>query len=93
MGICYEVFIFDEFDWNYANTSKDVVKKQIVDICPHAELKADLYGLLIFDIDKFSPRNFVSKITMDALKYRQDDKLLQIFDIDLHEETNHESNE
>jgi len=88
MGICYEVFIFDEFNWDYTATTKDIVKKQVTDICPHAELKGDLYGLLIFDIDKFSPRNFVGKITMDALKYRQDDELLQIHDIDLNKEQN-----
>lgn len=78
MGICYEVFILDEFDWNYVGWDKNKTIEQMESFFPHAELKGNSSGMLIFDIDKTWPGELIGKIKMDAMSYRGDNASLTI---------------
>lgn len=82
MGICYELFLLDEFNWNYHRWNKAMTIAQVKALCPHAELIADIRGLMIFDIDKTPPLAFADKVTADAIKYRSDTDLLSIYDLE-----------
>jgi hypothetical protein len=80
MGECYEIFIFDELNWNYKDFNREKVIAQIKEVCSNAELTGSGYGMLIFDIGKKWPGDFVGKVTMDSMKVRGDYNLLVIED-------------
>lgn len=78
MGICYEIFILDEFDWDYVNWDRNKTIEEVKKVCPYAKLKGDCYGMLIFDVDKTWPGSFIGNVKMDTLYYRGDNNLLKI---------------
>ena len=83
MGITYELFIFDEFNWNYSNWQKVYTINQVKQKCPDSRLIAKSYGMLIFDIDKNSPYMFENKIVLeDKIQFRSSIDLLNIRNLD-----------
>lgn len=83
MGTCYRAFVMDEFDWDYHNFDRQQVVNEVKAICPHAELKADLTGLMIFDLGKTSPDALFNKITCDSIYFEKENSCVikDIFDI------------
>lgn len=76
MGICREVFLLDEFDWEYIENSKTIIIDKVQEIIPHAKLKGSMYGCLIFDIDKSSYDKLHD--LCDVMYIREDNNLLKI---------------
>lgn len=79
--MCYDVFFFDDMDWHYRGIDKESIKREIVKILPEAELKGELYGLLIYHVYKYHPSNFLGKVICDQIKYRADNDLENIHDV------------
>jgi len=76
MGICYKLYLYDDFDWNYVGFNRGDVANQVKAICPHAELIADTSTLMIFAVEKTPPWEFLGKqITCDAMMYTSDNHL------------------
>jgi len=55
MGVCYTAILFDEFDWNYVNNSKEATIKKIQESIPSAELLAQWSCFMVLDLDKKYP--------------------------------------
>jgi len=76
MGTCYHLYLYDEHQWSYTNLQKEDVISQVKTVCSYAELIADIPGLMIFDVDKTPPWEFLDKnITCDAMMFTSDHQL------------------
>jgi len=80
MGICYQVILCDEFDWDYVNTNKDQRLKEFQEAYLAAgayqcDLVAQWPHYAVFDVDKRGPfleRAEVVKKYSDAAWYNMD---------------------
>ena len=61
MGADYTAVVYDDFDWNYLNSSKEHYKRQILEelgeICPEIKFKAEWYRHMVFDLGRKWPEN------------------------------------
>ena len=73
MGICYRIFLFDEFDWEYAGFERKKVLEEVKIVYPHAVLEADIPHLMIFNIEKSWPGDLVGKVTADRIMMSSSD--------------------
>jgi hypothetical protein len=55
MGTVYTAMLYDEFNWNYVNSSKDDKIEVIEKLIPSAELIAQWPNFMVFDLDKKYP--------------------------------------
>ncbi|VAW38869.1 hypothetical protein MNBD_GAMMA01-1291 [hydrothermal vent metagenome] len=69
MGVCYKIWLRDNFNWNYKNYSKDKLKNEVLKIVDHAEFLGDFDTWLIVDIGKTLPypEKFKSLVYDDIL--------------------------
>lgn len=59
MSVNYTIFVYDDFDWNYANTDKPKSKQKLLDDllevgCP-ADVLADFRHYIVLDLHKKYP--------------------------------------
>lgn len=59
MGIDYRAFVYDDFDWSYANGDKEVYKEKLLreleEAGCKAEVEAEFYNYIILDLGRNSP--------------------------------------
>lgn len=55
MGTCYTYLLMDEFDWDYANTSKEKKIEEIKVELPVADVISQWFKFIVIDLDKNSP--------------------------------------
>lgn len=55
MGVCYTYLLYDDFDWEYSDKSKDQVIQDIKKDLPVATILTQWYQYLVIDIDKNWP--------------------------------------
>ena len=72
MGICYTVWLTEEFDWQHKNYSKDELKKDILERVPHATFEADFYRWLIINIGKTYPEGVLDDLSFDSMLVTDD---------------------
>ena len=72
MSTCYTVWLMDEFDWEYSNYTKAQMKKDILEMVPHAEFEADFNKWLIVDIDKTYPAHIFQDLNYDQMLVTDD---------------------
>jgi hypothetical protein len=56
MGICYTYLLYDEFDWDYAGTSKCEILGNLKVELPVADILATWRCFAVIDLDKNSPQ-------------------------------------
>ena len=83
MSIHYQALIMDEFNWEYADFSRDKVHRQIKEACPDAKIVVSSCQLIIVNMGRQPPETLVGKVTMDALYYRIDNDPMVLKSVDL----------
>mgnify|MGYP001603564172 CR=1 FL=1 len=81
MGICYRVFLMDEFNWEYGGFNRVQVVNEVQAVIPWAVLEADIPHLLIFNIEKTWPWDLVGKVTCDKIMAMRDANWLEFEDV------------
>ena len=90
MGICYQIILYDEFDWDYMDTNKETRLKEFAEeyIANGAyccDLIAQWPHYAVFDVDKRGPydkRAEVVKKYSDAAWYNMDNQLYNLIKIE-----------
>lgn len=88
MGIHYKLILLDDFDWNYANTSKEQVienfKKDFLEINKHpAYFLTSWDGGMIWDIQKKTPDFYADMVYKYCdLAYYQMQQDLRLYELD-----------
>lgn len=90
MGICYQLILSDEFDWNYVNTNKETRLKEFAEEYKKAggyccDLIAQWPYYAVFDVDKRGPfleRLDVIKKFSDNAYYNMDTSICTLTKIE-----------
>lgn len=79
MGTSYKVFIYDEFNWQYQNSSKKKIIDQIKINIINAEIIADFDQWIVVDIGKKLPAYVIDKIIYDKIYFQRNGEMLEEF--------------
>jgi hypothetical protein len=74
MSVCYKLWLFDEFDWEYVGSLKHNVETEVLSIQPDAKCLASFDNWLVYDIDKAMPESFIGKVKCDKMLYTSDEQ-------------------